>query len=131
LALQQGREVFAVPGKMDSATSFGTNSLIKQGAKLISNTDDIIEELAIKLKKFSDSQEKENDKKESTTLGENTSLLDTNTKSVYDILSREPMYIDEIINLTKIDISQISSILMKLQLSKMVKELPGKNFARI
>ncbi len=43
-ALEQGREVFALPGKVDSNTSFGTNGLIKQGAKLVSGVDDIVEE---------------------------------------------------------------------------------------
>lgn len=46
-ALEQGREVFALPGKVDSNTSFGTNGLIKQGAKLVSGVDDILEELQI------------------------------------------------------------------------------------
>lgn len=44
-ALEQGREVFALPGKVDSKTSFGTNGLIKQGAKLVSCVDDILEEI--------------------------------------------------------------------------------------
>lgn len=51
-ALEQGREVFALPGKVDSFTSFGTNELIKQGAKLVSCVDDIIEEfLSVQEKK--------------------------------------------------------------------------------
>lgn len=48
-ALEQGREVFAVPGKVDSATSFGTNQLIKQGAKLTDSVEDILEELDLGL----------------------------------------------------------------------------------
>ena len=44
-ALEQGREVFAIPGKVDSATSFGANQLIKQGAKLVDSIEDILEEL--------------------------------------------------------------------------------------
>lgn len=146
LALQQSREVFAVPGKMDSITSVGTNSLIKQGAKLISNIDDIMEEIAIKLREFSDVKKPELHQRESsqkepaielddpsgtTRKNSPTGQLDSDTKSVYQILSNEPMHIDEIIDSTKIDISKISSLLMKLQLMNKAKELPGKNFVRI
>lgn len=130
LALQQSREVFAVPGKMDSVTSMGTHGLIKQGAKLISNSGDIIEEIAIKLKGFTDVKKKGNIKKEC--VEENLAVaLDKNAKSVYEILSKEPKHIDEIINLTKMKISELSSVIMKLQLNNMVKELPGKNFVRV
>jgi DNA processing protein len=126
LALQQSREVFAVPGKMDSLTSVGSHSLIKQGAKLISNVEDIIEELAIK---FKDSGSMKIDKQE---IAEEGSVeLDVGTKSVYKILSKEPVHIDEIIMSTHMSVSQLSSILMQLQLKKMAKELPGKNFVRI
>lgn len=130
LALQQAREVFAVPGKMDSVTSVGTHSLIKQGAKLISNTEDIIEEIAIKLRKFSD-PEKGGQKQKEDIKKKDVITLDKDSKSVYEILSKEPIHIDEIINLTKMKISEISSIIMRLQLKNMVKELPGKNFVRI
>ena len=55
-ALEQGREVFAIPGKVDSATSFGTNQLIKQGAKLVDSIEDILEELNLKLEEFKKTQ---------------------------------------------------------------------------
>lgn len=166
LALQQSREVFAVPGKMDSITSVGSHDLIKQGAKLISNTDDIIEELVIKLREFGDNKrkscEQENipeNRNVDTFDGEQTSPfrakkegaaqyqpraylglqagesrgveLDEKMKSVYEMLSQEPMHMDEIITSTEIKIPQLSSILLKLQLKNMAKELPGKNFVRI
>ncbi|MBL7196515.1 MAG: DNA-protecting protein DprA [Candidatus Omnitrophica bacterium] len=130
LALQQSREVFAVPGKMDSITSVGSHSLIKQGAKLISNTNDIIEELAIKLREFPDIKTKVCDQKDDIPKKQ-AMELDNNTKNVYEVLSKEPMHIDEIIISTKMKISQLSFILMKLQLKNMVKELPGKNFVRM
>jgi len=129
LALQQSREVFAVPGKMDSVTSFGSHSLIKQGAKLISNTDDIIEELAIKFKKFSDDKSKS--RRSVDPASKHKIELDNNANSVYGMLSKEPMHIDEIITSAKLEVPQISSILMQLQLNNMAKELPGKNFVRI
>lgn len=43
-ALEQGRDVFVIPGNIDSITSMGTNELIRQGAKLVTNTNEIIEE---------------------------------------------------------------------------------------
>ncbi|MDD5005163.1 MAG: DNA-processing protein DprA [Candidatus Omnitrophica bacterium] len=129
-ALQQGREVFAVPGKMDSFTSVGTHNLIKQGAKLISNSQDIMEELVIKLKQFSETKEDKSVAAKDNTKKQNA-ILDKEADSVYKILSQEPQHIDEIINLTNMNVSQISSILMKLQLTNMAKELPGKNFVRV
>ena len=125
-ALQQSREVFAVPGKMDSSTSVGTHSLIKQGAKLVSNVEDIIEELAIKFKGTSSTRRDRAD------IAAGGSVeLDIGAKRVYEALSKEPLHIDEIIMSTHMGVSQLSSILMQLQFKKMVKELPGKNFVRV
>jgi len=130
LALQQSREVFAVPGKMDSVTSIGSHSLIKQGAKLISNTDDIIEEIVIKLKKFTDPENKSSKQIENVSNNKNIKL-DGDVKYVYEMLSSEPMHIDKIITSTNMNVSQLSSILIQLQLKNMARELPGKNFVRI
>ncbi|MDD5617826.1 MAG: DNA-processing protein DprA [Candidatus Omnitrophica bacterium] len=130
-ALEQNREVFAVPGKMDSATSTGSHGLIKQGAKLISSTQDIIDEVKIKLKDFSKDSEPTHILKEGANDNAIDSHLDTKEGGVYKILSRQPLYIDEIINLTNMNMPQLSPILMKLQLKNMIKELPGKNFVRV
>lgn len=127
-ALQQSREVFAVPGKMDSITSIGTHSLIKQGAKLILNTDDIIEELAIKFKEFDNTTGKRN---EESIIEKQNFELDDSTKHVYQMLSRDPLHIDDIIVSTRMNVPQLSSILLRLQLKNMAKELPGKNFVRV
>lgn len=129
LALQQSREVFAVPGKMDSVTSVGTHSLIKQGAKLISNTEDIIEELAIKIKGFNETEEE--GYKQNNEIKGLTGELDDSARSIYELLSKEPLHIDEIIMSSKMGMPKISAILMHLQLKKMTKELPGKNFVRM
>lgn len=132
LALEENREVFAVPGKMDSTTSVGTHSLIKQGAKLISSTEDIIDEIKIKLRRPAAPIAKQRRAlKEEPGNGFPELNLDNSEDSVYKILSKEPLYIDEIINLSKMNVSRLSPVLMKLQLKKMIRELPGKNFVRV
>jgi DNA processing protein len=122
-ALEQGREVFAVPGKVDSNNSFGTNGLIKQGAKLITCVDDILEELPSPKSKALVSE------KESAAL--KYSLKDNEEDKVYDLISSESVQLDELVEKTNMDISRISVILLRLQLKKLVQQLPGKQFARI
>jgi DNA processing protein len=112
-ALEQGRDVFALPGKVDSQNSFGTNALIKDGAKLVSSVDDILEEFNIfdpivKLKPDSTQSEK---------------VLD-------NLFSDEPISLDEIVERTNMQVGEVSVLLLKLQLKKLIKQLPGKQFVR-
>ena len=125
LALQQGREVFAVPGSMDSSTSLGTNGLIKEGAKLVANVEDIMDEIGNKINNVSMINEK--------TAGEKEVLpsLEQQASSVYGFISEEPKHIDEIINLTRLGFPSLSGILMDLQIKQLIKELPGKHFKRM
>jgi len=118
-ALEQGREVFAVPGKVDSMTSKGTNKLIKQGAKLAQGVEDILEELD--LKPFFHS---------SNGIG-NSVKLDKNENLVYTLLSSDPKYIDDICRESGIGLNRIAGILLNLEIKKFAKQLPGKNFVRI
>jgi DNA processing protein len=117
-ALEQGREVFAVPGKVDSITSKGTNKLIKQGAKLAQGTEDILEELNIELLYHSANGEFLNP------------LLDKDESLVYTLLSSEPKYIDDICQESGVSLSRISKILLGMEIKKFAKQLPGKNFVR-
>jgi len=126
VALQQSREVFAVPGKMNSFTSVGTHGLIKQGAKLVSNVDDIIEEVGIKLRDFNPiKNDKECEQKKMDI------EIDENMDNIYKVISEKPIHIDEIIQQTNIEFEQLSFGLIKLQLKHLVKELPGKNFVKV
>ncbi len=105
-AMSQGREVFALPGKVDSSTSFGTNSLIKQGAKLVSCVDDILEEFSFS--KTQSQKEKEADK---------SILFDFNNAeetTVYNLISEQPIQLDELLEKTNLYISKASDILLKL-----------------
>ncbi|MFH1479337.1 MAG: DNA-processing protein DprA [Candidatus Omnitrophota bacterium] len=120
MALEQGREVFAVPGKVDSMTSLGTNKLIKEGAKLVSSIEDILQELKLDIKgSIKDGP------------NNNPSRLDKSESLVYTLLSSEPKHIDEILKEANIAYKEISSVLMSLQIKHMIKELPGKNFVSI
>ena len=134
-ALDQGREVFAVPGKIDSYASKGTHNLIKQGAKLVEDSEDIIEELSPILKKCIKDDFRaiaDRDKLVGSPEkwgGENAGLKSEEEK-IYSALSFKPRHIDEIVEDIHVSASQISGILMKLEIKNLVKELPGKMFVK-
>jgi DNA processing protein len=121
--LEQGREVFAVPGKVDSVTSKGTNKLIKQGAKLAQGVEDILEELNL-----SDSVSRQDGDSRSRMKGNE---LDKEESIVYTLLSTDPMHIDDICRDTGMPMNRVSKTLLGLEIKKFVKQLPGKNFVRI
>jgi DNA processing protein len=124
-ALEQGREVFALPGKVDSDNSFGTNNLIKQGAKLVSSVEDILEEF---LFKFDSPEPQEEISKSLYNL--EVRLDDREEKGVFSFLSELPVSLDELVERAGLDIARISDILLRLQLKRIVKQLPGKFFVR-
>ena len=121
-ALEQGREIFAVPGKMSSATSFGTNDLIKQGAKMVTNCSEILEDLRSHFTLVSLPRAEAPKGK-----NENLDLCET---KVLERLSDDPRTLDELVIKTGLGIPQLSSILTQLELKKVVKQLPGKNFVK-
>ena len=119
LGLEQGREVFAIPGNVKSEASRGPHSLIKQGAKLVENVDDILEELHIYVDK--------NVKKEM----KDYSDLSEIERKVVSALSYEPQIIDNIISDSGINASEVLRTLSILEMRKHVKQLPGKNYVLI
>lgn len=122
-ALEQGREVFALPGKVDSDTSFGTNGLIKQGAKLVTCVDDILEEFLLPVTKSHKVQENSPTELKSD-------LNNKEEKMLYDLISGPSIQIDELAEKTSMDISRISDILLRLEIKKLIKQLAGKQFVR-
>lgn len=115
-ALEQGREVFAVPGNISSAVSQGTNELIKQGAKIVLKAGDIVEELAPMLRGFIKSKEKV---KISVTEEE---------KRLCDILSPEPVHIDNLSRESGMAAHKALSVLLSLELKGVVRQMEGKRF---
>ncbi|MBN1479819.1 DNA-protecting protein DprA [candidate division KSB1 bacterium] len=118
-ALEQNREVFALPGNINNAKSYGGNCLIQQGAKLVLTVDDILEELGhsseSSLKSVPSSPPLE---------------LSSREAKVYHILTNEPKHIDTIARETQLSISHVLGILLSLELKNIVQQLAGKNFVR-
>ena len=123
-ALDQGRDVFAVPGNAWSKMSMGSNRIIQLGGKLVINANDIIEEITDYLTLPPSSEG----------VLANNSILDKLAQDeimVYDNLSREPLYIDQMNNKIKIPIATLQHIITSLELKGLVKRLPGQRLVRI
>ena len=134
-AMSQGRDVFAIPGKVDSATSLGTNRLIKQGAKLIDNVEDIIEELKPKLKEFKQSNvgnqhpQAENEQRDEAH-AVSLSGLSEEEALIYNLLKDKSRYADELIEQAGFSSAKVMSVLLKLEMQKIIRQFPGKLFSR-
>ena len=121
LALEQGRDVFAVPGNITNRTSAGTNRLIRDGAKLVMTVDDILDEYPdlLRLKELG----KTDDDGERTKLGEQE-------QRVYDLVSLEPVHVDDIIGRADLSPTVASHVLLLLQLEELIEEVEGGRYIR-
>ncbi len=115
-ALEQGKEVLAVPGPITSAASIGTNRLIREGAKPVLSVDDILEELGM----LPFIRERPKPRPE----------LPPEAAKIYELLSREPLSIEDIVAQTELSHTKVAQILVELTLSGLVEELPGRRFLR-
>jgi DNA processing protein len=129
LALEQGREVFAVPGSIDSAVSRGTNKLIQQGAKLIENIDDILEDILPQIEKTAllTAPSAESSGAIPPPI---TAQLSATEQIIIDLISTNHLHIDEIITETALSPADALSSLMSLELKGIIQQHPGKFFSR-
>jgi len=132
-ALEQGREVFAVPGVAQSMRSTGTHRLIKQGAKLVEGVEDILEEIWPLIRPTqSHPPPFANDRAltgaEKPGVSNPVSEASQSEKILSRILDKVPKHIDEIAREAKITVQYAASILLDLELRGLVSQLPGKYF---
>jgi DNA processing protein len=125
LAAEQGREVFAVPGSIQSFKSAGTHSLIKQGAKLVEHPQDIIEELSAQLQ-LSGTEKKPAQLQQEP----KHPPLSSDELLVLNALGPYPVHIDDIVRNIPLDSGRLSGILLQLELYGLVQQSPGKRFNR-
>jgi len=121
IALEQGREVFAVPGSIRSRTSRGTHKLIKEGAKLVESVDDILAEMP---QWKSDEESGQNMEDVSERLSEEERVL-------WDVLSEEPLHIDGIAAQANVTTSEALAMLLSMELKNCVKQFSGMMFVRL
>ena len=120
-ALEQGREVFAVPGNVGSDSSRGTHQLIKDGAKLVESSDDILEEVLPQWRKEREGpQEVERPVRD----------LTEEEKVLYEQLGETPLHIDVLIRESQFDPGKVSSLLLNLELKGLISQWPGKCFSK-
>jgi DNA processing protein len=120
-AIDQGREVFAIPGNINSLKSGGTNRLIQDGnAKLVMNVADILIEFKMTQKSVP-----------TPPLTTQPSDLSIFEEKIYTTLGFEPMQIDSISSTTGLNISECLINLLQLEFKGLIRQLPGKNFVRI
>jgi DNA processing protein len=115
-AMEQGKEVFAVPGMITTGSFQGVHSLLKQGATLVESASDIIRELAPQLKGFI-----KESRKRKIELTEDEKILVSH-------LSKEPMHVDVLTRQSRLPLNKVLSIITTLELKGVVKQTEGKRF---
>jgi len=123
-ATEYGRQVFAVPGRIDSPRSKGCHDLIKKGAKLCEGAEDILSEFEY----LFPSSNKPPSPGETGVLP--AIELGENEQKVYDALDDEERSIDEVIRRSGLPSSAVSVALLSLEMKRAAKQLPGKLFMR-
>ena len=116
LAKEQGKKVFCIPSNLDRTKGIGTNNLIKEGANLITCTNDILEEL--NLEKIQENNERK-------------IIIPPEYINIYNAIESEATNINIICKKLKTDISQINASLMLMELEGYIKSLPGNYYEKV
>ncbi len=133
-ALEQGREVFAIPGSVCSYKSSGTHWLIKQGASLVENAEDVLNSIPFSLFNKEESSFKAdiksntNNKKKKNLSLEHLGSLTSDEKRLYEALEPYSQHIDDLSNRLNMPVSKVGALLVQLELKDLVISLPGQMY---
>ncbi len=123
-AIEQGREVFAVPGKVDNPLAHGVHGLIRDGVKLVETVEDILEELG-PLTTF----------EKTVAAGDpepaNGAPISESEAAILGLLSSEPLALEAIAEQSGLEIPAVSSALTILEIERRIKQLPGKTYVKV
>jgi DNA processing protein len=129
LAMEFGREVYGIPGNVTEPASFAPNQLIKQGAKLVTGWEDVIEELPTEIRS-------ELFPVEATSPEERASLfeqeLSPSEKKLFSLIRIEkPIHVDELVESTGLNSSETLAALCEMEMRGIIRQMPGKQFVRV
>ncbi len=119
-AVEQGRSVYAIPGRIDRPQSAGSNALIQQGAKLVGCAQDILDDFSLLFR-------------EPPSLPQPAEPpgLSTEQRKIFSLLGSEALHLDVLASQAKLSVAAASSVLLSMELEGVVKQLPGRRFIRI
>lgn len=125
LAMEQGREVFAIPGSIHNHLAKGCHNLIRQGAKLVENIEDILEEVG-PLGHLTG-----NSRQEYSRDGKKIKGLDECSKLLLDYIGSQPVSIDFLVEESRLTARDVLILLIKMEMAGIVEALPGGRYVRI
>jgi DNA processing protein len=120
MAAEQGRTLYAVPGRIDSPAALGSNRLIQQGAKLVISVDDILDDLPLVFKNRPD-----------LPVAAPIADLTPDQQKILDALGTDETALDSVIATSGLTAAAVSSTLLALEMRRLVKQLPGKRFVKL
>jgi DNA processing protein len=116
-AADQGRDVFAVPGPATSTTSAGCNRILRDGARLVRNADDVLEDLRLRVQTDPDPVQQ-------------PLVLDDHERRVLNVLTSEPRHIDDVAESCGLVLPQVSGVLLTLELQQLVRNVGAHYYVR-